>query len=261
MKEHEELGTFDAFLDIVARLRAPDGCPWDREQTHTSLTRYLLEECHEALEAIDAGDPRRLTEELGDVLLQVGLHAQIGADEDAFTIRDVLFAINSKLVRRHPHVFGELTVSGASQVEANWEALKREERGDDASVLDGVPSSLPALAHSQTVQGRAARLGFDWPDMAGVLDKVREELDEFDSARTREELEHELGDVLAALVNVGRKLGIDSETALRKGNARFRQRFQYMERTAHSRGRELKDLPLAEQEELWQEAKRATSIQ
>ena len=256
MNEFEDLESFDTFLAIVARLRGPDGCPWDREQTHSSIKGYLLQECHEALEAIDEGGAEKLADELGDLLLQVGLQAQIGADQGEFTIREVIRAINEKLIRRHPHVFGDVRASRPEEVEANWERLKQAERGKGTSALDGIPKSLPALATSQEVQGRAARLGFDWPDMRGVLDKVREELKEFESARSTEELEHELGDVLAAIVNVGRKLNIDTEGALRQANARFRERFSYMESAAAEQGRSLGDLPLERQEELWQEAKK-----
>lgn len=255
MSEYDRLDTFDTFLAILARLRGPAGCPWDLAQTHASLKKYLVEECYEALDAIDGGEPQKMAEELGDVLLQVGLHAQIGKDEGAFTIGDVLRSINSKLLRRHPHVFGNVRVSGADEVAHNWELIKREERGEKPSVLDGVAKSMPALARSQELQGRAARQGFDWPTIAGVLAKVREELGEFEEAHTPQELEHELGDILAALVNVGRKLDIDMESALRKGNDRFAQRFGYMEEAARGRGVTIGQLPLAEQEALWQEAK------
>ncbi len=250
--------SFDTFLAIVARLRGLGGCPWDREQTHASLKKFLVEECYETLDAIDGGDAKRIAEELGDVLLQVGLHAQIGKDEGAFSMEDVLRSINQKLVRRHPHVFGETKVSSAGEVAANWERLKQAERkGEEPrSALDSVPKSMPALAYSQEVQGRAARLGFDWPDMQGVMAKVREELDELAAARSPEEQEHELGDILAALVNAGRKLGIDSEGALRKAGARFRERFAYMEEAARRQGRSIERLSLEEQEALWQEAKR-----
>ncbi|MBI3744490.1 MAG: nucleoside triphosphate pyrophosphohydrolase [Chloroflexi bacterium] len=251
-----DLESFNTFLAIVARLRAPDGCPWDREQDHASLKKFLLEECYEALDAIDSGDPQKIAEELGDVLLQVGLNAQVGADNGTFTIKDVLRHINTKLIRRHPHVFGDVKVKDAAQVVANWDQLKKAERKEGASVLDGVPKSQPALFQSQEIQGRAARQGFDWPNMDGVLDKVREELGEFKGARTKAEQEHELGDIIAALVNVGRKLDIDTEGAVRKANERFRRRFQYMERAARERGASIERLPLDEQEALWQEAKR-----
>lgn len=256
MDTPNKLETFETFQEIIARLRAPDGCPWDKEQTHASLRRYLLEETHEALETIDRGELDKLPEELGDILLQIGLHAQIGKDLKEFSMEDVLRSINAKLIRRHPHVFGDVAVSTAKEVEANWDRIKKVERPPDASALDGIPAGLPALAQSQAIQGRAARAGFDWPDMKGVLDKVREEIGEFESARTREELTHELGDIFAALVNVGLKLDIDSETALREANSRFRFRYQFMEARARELGRPLPSMPLAEQDLLWQEAKR-----
>jgi tetrapyrrole methylase family protein/MazG family protein len=256
MSDISDLGSFDTFVAIIARLRAPDGCPWDREQTHASLRPFLLEEAHEALDVIDRDDLGKLPEELGDILLQVGLHAQIGKDSGKFSMEDVLRAINAKLIRRHPHVFGGTAVSSAKEVEANWDKLKKAERAPTASALDGIPAGLPALAQSQSIQGRAARAGFDWPDMRGVLDKVREEIGEFEQAHTKQELTHELGDIFAALVNVGRKLEIDSETALREANNRFRFRYQYMEERARGLGRPLADMPLDEQEALWQEAKR-----
>ena len=256
MSQPEDSDSFESFLAIVARLRGPDGCPWDKEQSHSSIKGYLLQECHEALEAIDGADPARLAEELGDLLLQIGLHSQIAADAGEFTIRDVIRSINAKLIRRHPHVFGDAPAADAQEVEANWEQLKKAERSESGSALEGLPKSLPALAYSQEVQARAARLGFDWPDMAGVLDKVREELQEFQEARSPAELEHELGDILAAIVNIGRKLNIDAEGAVRQANERFRRRFGYMEEAAQRQGRPLRDLTLQQQEALWQEAKR-----
>ena len=257
MPSYEPLDSFDTFLAIIARLRGPDGCPWDKEQTHASLKRFLVEECHEVLDAIDDGDPHKLAEELGDVLLQVGLHAQIGRDAGQFSIGDVLRHVNAKLLRRHPHVFGNVRVAGTAEVVANWDKIKEEERGKRPdSLLEGVPQSLPALARSQELQARAAKTGFDWPDIAGVLDKVREEIGEFERARTPAEHEHEIGDIFAALANVGRKLGIDCEGAVRKANQRFTQRFNYMEQAALASGTDISALTLDQQEALWQEAKR-----
>ena len=258
--EYENLESFDTFLAIIARLRGPDGCPWDREQDHHTLKRYLVEECYETLDAIDDGPAGKLAEELGDVLLQIGLHAQIGSEAGAFTIGDVLQSINAKLLRRHPHVFGDVEVTGAEEVAKNWEEIKAQESGERASVLDGIPKSMPALAYSQETQRRAAKLGFEWPDINGVLDKVREELAEFEEAQTSAEAEHELGDIMAALVNVGRWRGVDMESAMRKANARFHQRFRYMEQAAGQSGQRLEDLPLGEQERLWQEAKRQSNL-
>ena len=257
MSEFENLESFDTFLAIVAKLRGPDGCPWDKAQSHETLRRYIIEECHEAVDAIDEGDRGHLAEELGDVLLQVGLHAQIGADEGTFTIGDVLRSINAKLLRRHPHVFGEAHASDADEVAANWQVLKEQERGEAAeSVLDGAPNSLSALARSQELQRRAGTSGFEWEDIDGVLDKLREEIDEFKAARSAKEREHELGDILASLVNVARWVEVDAETAMRRANERFQKRFRHMERAAADAGGTLSDLPLAEQEALWQRAKR-----
>ncbi len=257
MSEFENLDSFDTFLAIVAKLRGPDGCPWDKAQSHETLRRYIIEECHEAVDAIDEGDRAHLAEELGDVLLQVGLHAQIGADEGTFTIADVLRSINAKLLRRHPHVFGEAHASDADEVAANWQTLKEQERGAAAeSVLDGAPNSLSALARSQELQRRAGKLGFEWEDIDGVLDKLREEIDEFKAARSAKEREHELGDILASMVNVARWVDVDAETAMRRANERFQKRFRHMERAAAAAGGRLSDLPLAEQEVLWQQAKR-----
>ena len=257
MSEFKDLDSFDTFLAIVAKLRGPDGCPWDKAQSHETLRRYIIEECHEAVDAIDEGDRAHLAEELGDVLLQVGLHAQIGADEGTFTIADVLRSINAKLLRRHPHVFAEGHASDADEVAANWQSLKEQERGAAAeSVLDGAPNSLSALARSQELQRRAGKLGFEWEDIDGVLDKLREEIDEFKTARSAKEREHELGDILASMVNVARWVEVDAETAMRRANERFQKRFRHMEQAAAASGGRLSDLPLAEQEALWQQAKR-----
>lgn len=257
MHDYEQLKSFDTFLSIIAKLRGPEGCPWDRSQSHQTLRRYLIEECYEAVDAIDENDRSHLAEELGDVLLQVGLHSQIGSDEGTFTIDDVLHAINSKLLRRHPHVFGDLKVTTAEEVADNWQLLKDQERGNSSeSVLDGVSESLPALAHSQEIQRRAGKLGFEWDDINGVIDKVREEIDEFKNARSAKEHEHELGDILASLVNVARWVDLDAETAVRNANKRFNRRFRHMERAASQIGCGLSDLSLVEKEALWQQAKR-----
>ncbi|MFQ5875917.1 MAG: nucleoside triphosphate pyrophosphohydrolase, partial [Dehalococcoidia bacterium] len=192
MSINEERPTFDALTRIIAHLRSPDGCPWDREQTHQSIKGYLLEECYEALQALDEGDPRKLKEELGDILLQVLLHSQIAAEAGEFTLDDLIAGLAGKLVRRHPHVFGEGRASTAEEVEAHWETNKKEERGG-GSVLDGVPRQMPALAYSQSIHRRAANAGFDWDELDDVLGKVREEIDEFREARSQEEREVEMG--------------------------------------------------------------------
>lgn len=257
----ERIGEFQSLIDIVARLRGPGGCPWDAEQTHESLKRNLLEECYETLEAIDNGQPLELAEELGDILVQVAFHADIARAAGEFDIADVLTAINRKLIRRHPHVFGDGKASDARQVERNWEQLKAEERRQagkpEPSAMDSVPAALPALTAAQLIQDRAARFGFDWDDAGGVLDKLIEEIGEFRAAATPEERADEFGDVLFAIVNLARWSGIQAEDALRQVNAKFRNRYRVMERLAAERGLDFTALPLDDKEALWQEAKAA----
>lgn len=250
----EDLRRMDGLIDVVARLHAPGGCPWDREQTHLSLRPHLLEEAYETLEAIDRDDPAALTEELGDVLLQVLMHAEVAARNDDFVLADVIEHIARKLIRRHPHVFGEATASTAEEVYQNWEQLKKQEKPRD-SILDGVPVSLPALAASQSIQGRARRVGFDWPDIEGPLDKLREEIGEFARAADAGERADEFGDILFVLVNIADHLGVEAEQALRGANAKFRRRFAGVERLARERNLDLKDLDLAALDALWDEAK------
>ena len=253
-----DLGQFQTLVDIVARLRAPGGCPWDREQTHESLKRHLLEECYEALEAIDQESPSLLAEELGDILVQVAFHADIARETGDFTLADVLTAINGKLIRRHPHVFGDTSVSDAREVELNWEQLKAEERaqkGVRKSPVDGIPEALPALSYSQLMQDRVSRVGFEWEDVSGVLDKVIEEIEEFRQASTDSQRTHELGDLLMVMVNLCRWSDVQAEDALRQANNRFRRRYLQMEELAEQRRLDFEHLPLDEKEALWQEAK------
>jgi tetrapyrrole methylase family protein/MazG family protein len=249
------VSSFEGLQDTVAHLRAPNGCPWDRAQTHESLRTGLTEEAYEALAAIDAGDMQGLQEELGDLLLQVLLHAQIATEAGEFKMAQVIEGIDSKLKYRHPHVWGVQTVTGTQDVLHRWEELKRQEKGGNRSALDGVPRSLPALQQADTYSRRAARVGFDWTEANGVAEKVREEILEVEAAVSLQEREAELGDLLFAVVNWARWLGVDPETALRKANARFAQRFQGMERMALERGVDLTDLTLDELEALWQESK------
>ncbi|MHB0868491.1 MAG: bifunctional methyltransferase/pyrophosphohydrolase YabN [Chloroflexota bacterium] len=252
------LGSFDSFARIVARLRAPDGCPWDRQQTHESLKPYVVEEAYEVVEAIDKGDPATLSEELGDLLLQVLLHAQIADEAGDFDITDVVGAIAAKMVRRHPHVFGEVSVSGAQEVLVNWEAIKKTERGkkeEGESMFAGIPKHMPALQAAQELQGRAARVGFDWKDIQPVLDKVSEEVEELSRAQNATERQAELGDILFALVNVARHLGVNAEMALRSANRKFVERFTRMEELAREQGADFASLPLEQQDELWNQAK------
>jgi tetrapyrrole methylase family protein/MazG family protein len=250
------VSSFEGLQDTVAHLRAPDGCPWDREQTHESLRTGLTEEAYEALAAIDAGDMQALQEELGDLLLQIALHAQIATEAGEFKMAQVIGGIDSKLKYRHPHVWGARMVTGTQEVLRRWEELKRKEKGGNRSALDGVPLSLPALQQADTYSRRAARVGFDWTEANGVVEKVREEMAEVETAVSLQEQEAELGDLLFAVVNWARWLGVDPETALRKANARFARRFQGMERMALQRGIDLMDLTIDELEALWQESKK-----
>jgi MazG family protein len=268
--------SFNDLVQLMARLRAPDGCPWDRKQTHESLKPYLVEEAYEVLEAIDHTDITRLREELGDVLLQVIFHAQIGTEKETFSIEDVIHALAEKLVRRHPHVFGTADEKqenlNAEDVKVRWEQIKRnerEEKGQDSSALEGVPKTLPALLRAYQVQARAARVGFDWSDLTPVLSKLEEELQEFRDAmaastaatpstsnQAKEHLESELGDVLFTMVNIARFLKINPEEALRTTINRFIDRFQYIETQAAVNGRALQDMTLEEMDSLWEQAKR-----
>ena len=255
----EEGSSFESFAEIVAHLRAPDGCPWDKEQTHESLRKHLLEESYEAISAIDSGDFADMREEFGDLLLQVVLQSQIANEEGKFNINQVVQGIHSKIVRRHPHVFGDLSLEGSNAVLANWEKLKEMERGtkkEGKGVLDGVPLALPALSQSQEYQDRAARVGFDWPEIDGVLDKIAEEIEEIKNAESDFELASEIGDLLFVLVNFARWKNVDAESALRKTNMKFKRRFGYVEQGARKQERALSDLTLEEMEVLWQEAKR-----
>src|SRR5438876_10570583 len=236
-------------------LCAPSGCPWDREPTHASLRATMLEEAYEVLEAIDERSVVKLREELGDVLLQVLMQAEIAVEAQEFSLGDLADTVREKLVRRHPHVFGSTTVSGSEEVVRSWEALKAKEYGRE-SALDGVQRSLPALQWAWSLQRRAANVGFDWPDVEGALDKIREELEELREASTVEEREAEFGDLLFPMVNVGRKLGINPEDALRGTTGRFEARFRMMEQAARAEGRALKDLPIDELDRYWEAAKR-----
>lgn len=273
---------FDELVNLMAKLRAPDGCPWDRKQTHESLKPYLLEETYEVLDTIDKQEEAKLREELGDILLQVLFHAQIATERSTFTIEDVMQLLADKLVRRHPHVFGpkgDGTLT-PDQVYSNWEQIKKSERqqtGRSESALDGVPKTLPALLRAFQVQARASRVGFDWPQngegVHQVMDKVREEIGELTDAygaRQEEEgaegrdaaqrhLEDEMGDVLFSLVNLARFLKVNPEDALRRATDRFSDRFHFVEAEAARTGRTLQSMTLAEMDALWEEAKRKLS--
>ncbi len=255
--------SLEEFQELIAHLRAPDGCPWDREQTHASLRRNLIEETYEVIDALDAGDPKMMQEEFGDLLVQVLLHTQIASEAGEFRMADVLHGIITKLVARHPHVFGDLELKNAEEVIANWEHLKageRSARGEtERGVLDGVGEALPALSQAEAYTARASRVGFEWPNVEGVLGDVAEEIQEFREAESTAEREAEFGDVLFALVNLARWLKIDPEAALRAANRRFRKRFAFVESGAKARGRVLKDMTLEEMDKLWDEGKIALS--
>lgn len=250
--------SFEGFQDIIAHLRAPEGCPWDREQTPRTLRPHLLEEAYETLQAIDEDDSAALREELGDLLLQIVLQAQIATESGEFTMAEVIADITAKITRRHPHVFGDLQVAGVEEVLHNWESLKESERraqGGVKGLLDGVPAGLPALAQAMEIQGRVARVGFDWPEAEGARRKVLEELEEVQRATDDGERAAEVGDLLFAATNYARKLEIDPEAALREANARFRRRFGRIEATAREKGLSLRDMSLDDLDSLWEAAK------
>jgi tetrapyrrole methylase family protein / MazG family protein len=250
LQPRSSLRTLEA---ICARLRAPDGCPWDREQSHHSIKRNLLEETYELLEALDAEDAAAQTEELGDLLFQVFLHAQMGKEAGEYDLGDVTAALTDKLVRRHPHVFGDVAVSGAEEVLRNWDAIKKAEGAGKQSVLEGLPAALSALTMALALTRRAATSGFTWPDVDGAWAKFEEELGELRAAGSDAERRYELGDVLFTLVNVGRLLGYDPEECLRAANRRFRERFMAMERLAAARRLDLRAEPLERLLRLWRE--------
>jgi tetrapyrrole methylase family protein/MazG family protein len=252
---------FEELCRIMHRLRAPGGCPWDREQTHSSLIKYLIEESYEVVDAIEVGNDDELKQELGDLLLQVLFHSEIAEEEGRFAIQDVIEAITAKMVHRHPHVFADSEADTSAEVLRRWEALKREERGKETSFLEGIPGQLPALLKAQRYQSRASQVGFDWTDIGQVFDKVREEileLEKADGSGNAKELEEEFGDLLFALVNWGRFKGIDAEDALQRCNRKFKQRFDHIEKTLNDRGSSLEAAPLDEMDALWEEAKSVT---
>ncbi len=252
----QDLSQFDSLVEIIARLRAPDGCPWDRKQTHASLRENLLAECYEVLEALDEGDSGKLCDELGDLLMQIVFHARIAVEAGEFELGDVVKGINTKLIHRHPHIFGSKKERDAEEVALKWEVLKQEEREADTSILESVPGQMPALGYSQEIQRRVARAGFDWEDIDGVIDKLVEEVREYQEADSHEERAQEFGDLLFTLVNVARRHGVDSEAALRESSRRFFRRFTYMEELCRQRGLSFDKLSFDEQNALWGEAKK-----
>ncbi|MBS1824696.1 MAG: nucleoside triphosphate pyrophosphohydrolase [Acidobacteria bacterium] len=253
---------FDQLVEIMARLRASDGCPWDREQTFDSIKPYTLEETYEVLQAIDDRDWRGLAEELGDFMLQAVFFAQMAREAGHFTIEDSLTAINEKLIRRHPHIFAGAQADTADAVKVRWDEIKEQEkkaRGEaPKGLLDGIPRAMPALVEAQQISSKAAGSGFDWENIHQVADKVREELAELEQARAGEnldEIEGELGDLLFTIVNIARFLKVDPEQALRRTNAKFRKRFAHVEKGLEAQGKKLRDANIQEMEELWQQAK------
>jgi tetrapyrrole methylase family protein / MazG family protein len=260
--------SFGAFVELIARLRGPGGCPWDREQTHESLKPMTIEEAYEVLEAIDRGDDEHLAGELGDLLLQVVFHAQIAAEAGRFTVKDVVERVAAKMVRRHPHVFGGAKADTPGQVLRSWEAIKQAEQAEkagartDASMLDSVGAGLPAVMEAFQMTTKVSRVGFDWPSVAAVLEKLEEELAELREAAGSAAADHrrvaeELGDLLFTAVNVARLIGADPESALKAANRKFRRRFAYIEQALSRRGRTPAEATLEEMEALWEEAKAA----
>ena len=264
---------FERLVDIMATLRGPNGCPWDKQQDFNSLKPMLVEEVYEVLEAVENGDFDGISEELGDLLLHVVFHAYLGKEAGQFDINTVIDKISEKLVRRHPHVFGTESASTADEVIKNWEAIKAQEKAEklknrtpeQRSLLEGIPSKLPAIHEAHQISSRAARVGFDWPDVDGIFDKLQEEVRELkeviatgDEESRRERLEDEIGDMLFVIVNIARYLKIDSESALKRANRKFKSRFQYMESELARQGKSLEQTSLQEMEALWQKAKSET---
>lgn len=245
---------FSRLVEIMEKLRSEDGCPWDRVQTHDSLKKYLIEETYELIDAIERGDYEAMKEELGDLLLQVVFHSKIAKDSGKFDIDDVIDTISEKMISRHPHVFGSADFKTPEEVLNQWDDRKREEGKLKKSILEGIPSSLPALMRAYKLQSRAAKVGFDWDNIEGVIEKIEEEIRELKDAmkeNKKEKIEEELGDLLFSIVNFGRFIKIDPETALRKTNRKFEERFRSLERLAREQGKNLKDLSLDEMDALW----------
>ncbi len=255
---------FKSLIEVIATLRGENGCPWDREQTHTSLKSTLIEETYETVEAIDSAQPDKLKEELGDLLLNIMLQAQIAAENRDFDIYDVIDTLTEKLIRRHPHVFGDVNVENSDDVVKNWEAIKKEEAGneDRESILDGIPIALPALLRGQKIQKRAARVGFDWDDIQDVISKVDEELAEVKESLKKNkqaEIEMEIGDLLFAIVNLCRFVELQAEETLRKSNRKFIQRFKRMEKILEKQGKDISEQSLTTLDAIWEEVKKDES--
>lgn len=249
---------FEKLVEVMETLRSENGCPWDRKQTHESIKPYLIEEAYEVVEAIDENSPQKLKEELGDLLLQIVFHAQMATEADNFTIEDVVQSIYDKMIRRHPHVFGDTVVDGSDDVLINWEKIKKEEKKERKSILDGVPRKLPALLRAHRIQDKAAHVGFDWPDIAPVFEKLNEEMIEFREAYQsgdKDKVEEEFGDLIFSLVNLSRFLQINPEDALRRTIDKFVRRFHYIEKVLDESGGDLHDSTLEALDKIWEEAK------
>ncbi|GAE27706.1 tetrapyrrole methyltransferase [Halalkalibacter wakoensis JCM 9140] len=260
-KEEDLYGEFTKLRDVIATLRGPNGCPWDQKQTHESLKKYFVEEVYEVLEAIDEEDDEHLVEELGDVLLQIMLHAQIGEDQGFFTIQDVIYSITEKMIRRHPHVFSDVTVNDADEVVSNWDEIKKQEKGKEVgeSILSSVPKGLPALIEATMLQKKAAKVGFDWDDDAPMWEKLQEEIDEFIVEVKKNDItkmQKELGDILFVIVNLARFYDIDAEDALKGTNQKFTKRFRYIESALQKEGKQVTEMTLDELDQKWEEAKK-----
>ena len=266
---------FEKLVEIMATLRGPNGCPWDKQQDHNTLKPMLVEETYEVLEAVDNNDAEGLREELGDLLLHIVFHAQLGKESGEFNIDGVIDGICEKLIRRHPHVFGDDKASSADEVLKNWEAIKAQEKAqkltgrtpEQRSRLEGIPSKLPALHEAHQISSRAVRVGFDWPEIAGVFDKLEEEARELREALNAPEelrqkrLEDEIGDLFFVVVNLARFLNVDSESALKRANRKFKTRFQHMEAQLANSGKDIETTSLEEMESLWRQAKIETADQ
>ncbi len=257
--KNDQDNAFRKLVELMAALRGPEGCPWDRKQTPESLKPFLVEECYEVIDALDEGKPDKLKEELGDLLFQIIFHARIAEEAGYFSMRDVITAIHEKMTRRHPHVFGDEKLATDKEVLANWEELKKKEKGheDRKSILEGVPRELPSLLRAHRLQERAARVGFDWNHLNEALPKLDEEIAEFKESLKEEnagKIEEELGDVFFTLVNISRFLGVNPDEALRKTISKFVHRFRHIEERAAKANRNLADMTLDEMEAHWQEA-------
>jgi tetrapyrrole methylase family protein/MazG family protein len=254
----KDLRRFSSLVKIIATLRGTNGCPWDKEQTHSTLRETFLQECYEVLDALDSLDAGKMREELGDLLLHIVMQSRIAEEAGEFKIADVIESINQKLIHRHPHVFGEQKVTGVDEIIHNWDELKREEKGTEESIIASVPRSMPALSYSQEVQHRVAQVGFDWENDEGVIEKLAEEVGELTRAETEKSKTEEFGDLLFTLANIARRQKVDLEVALRESNQKFARRFQFMEGVCRQRNLRFSELSFKQQNQLWEEAKQAT---